>query len=207
MYMKIITVSREFGSGGREIAKRLSDILGIAYYDREIITEIAKRAELDEGYVAHSLEKGVQPNFQIHFANAFSHISAPDPTVKLLAAQHNIITELAAKGDCIIVGRAADVLLEMYEPFRIFVYADMKSKIARCRARAAEGSDLTDKEIEKKIKQIDKGRASSYGMIASTSWGDKKGYDLCINTSNINIKDITPFIAEYAKKWFEEKQL
>ena len=56
--MKIITVSREFGSGGREIAKRLSDVLGIAYYDSEIITEIAKKADLDENYVAHSLEKG-----------------------------------------------------------------------------------------------------------------------------------------------------
>ena len=93
--MKIITVSREFGSGGREIAKRLSDVLGIAYYDSEIITEIAKKADLDENYVAHSLEKGIQPTFQIHFACAFSHISAPDPTVKLLAAQHNIINELS----------------------------------------------------------------------------------------------------------------
>lgn len=204
--MRIITVSREFGSGGREVAKRLSDLLGIAYYDSEIITEIAKRSELDEGYVAHSLEKGIQPTFQIHFASAFSHISAPDPTVKLLAAQHNIINEIAAKGDCIIVGRAADVLLEKYNPFRIFVYADMQSRIERCKNRAAEGSNLSDKEIEKKIKQIDKGRASSYGMIATTKWGDKSGYDLCVNTTNINIKEITPLIAEYAKKWFENKQ-
>ena len=63
--MKIITVSREFGSGGREIAKRLSDVLGIAYYDSEIITEIAKKADLDENYVAHSLEKGIQPTFPL----------------------------------------------------------------------------------------------------------------------------------------------
>ncbi len=204
--MKIITVSREFGSGGREIAKRLSDELGVAYYDREIITEIAKKADLDENYVAHSLEKGIQPTFQIHFACAFSHISAPDPTVKLLAVQHNIINELAERGDCIIVGRAADVLLEKYDPFRIFVYADMETKIARCRKRAAESSRLTDKEIEKKIKQIDKGRASGYNMISSTDWGDKRGYDLCVNTTNINIKEITPFIADYARQWFKNKQ-
>lgn len=205
--MKIITVSREFGSGGREIAKRLSDVLGIAYYDSEIITEIAKKADLDENYVAHSLEKGIQPTFQIHFACAFSHISAPDPTVKLLAAQNNIINELAERGDCIIVGRAADVLLEKHDPFRIFVYADMQSKIARCRKRAGGDSKLTDKEIEKKIKQIDKGRASSYNMISSTDWGDKRGYDLCVNTTNMNIKEITPFIAEYAKQWFKDKQV
>ena len=79
--MKIITVSREFGSGGREIAKRLSDVLGIAYYDSEIITEIAKKADLDENYVAHSLEKGIQPTFQIHFACAFSHV--PGTTASL----------------------------------------------------------------------------------------------------------------------------
>lgn len=205
--MKIITVSREFGSGGREVAKRLSDALGIAYYDREIITEIAKESDLDENYVAHSLEKGIQPTFQIHFACAFSHISAHDPTVKLLAAQHNIINELAEKGDCIIVGRAADVLLEKYDPFRIFVYADMQSKIDRCRKRAGNDSNLSDKEIEKKIKQIDKGRASSYNMISSTDWGDKRGYDLCVNTTNTNIKEITPFIAEYAKQWFKNKQV
>lgn len=205
--MRIITVSREFGSGGREIAKRLSDVLGINYYDSEIITEIAKKADLDENYVAHSLESGIQPSFQIHFACAFSHISAPNPTVKLLSAQHNIINELAEKGDCIIVGRAADVLLEKYHPFRIFVYADMQSKIKRCRQRADGSSDLTDREIEKKIKQIDKGRASSYNMISSTDWGDKRGYDLCVNTTNANIKEITPFIAEYAKQWFKDRQL
>ncbi len=204
--MRIITVSREFGSGGREIAKRLSDALGIAYYDSEIITEIAKRADLDENYVANSLEKGIQPTVQIHFACAFSHIAAPDPTVKLLAAQHNIINEIAEKGDCIIVGRAADVLLEKYEPFRIFVYADMESKVARCRKRAADGSKLTDKEIVKKIKQIDKGRASGYNMISSTDWGDKRGYDLCVNTTNASIKEITPLIAEYARQWFKNKE-
>lgn len=203
--MRIITVSREFGSGGREIAKRLSDALGIAYYDSEIITEIAKRADLDENYVANSLEKGIKPTVQIHFACAFSHIAAPDPAVKLLTAQHNIINEIAEKGDCIIVGRAADVLLEKHKPFRIFVYADTESKIARCRARATDDAKLTDKEIVKKIKQIDKGRASSYNMISSTDWGDKRGYDLCVNTTNVNIKEITPLIAEYAKQWFKNK--
>lgn len=201
--MRIITVSREFGSGGREIAKRLSDILGIAYYDREIISEIAKQSDLDENYVAHSLEKGIQPNFQIHFACAFSHISAPDPTVKLLAAQHDIINRIAENNDCIIVGRGADVLLEKHNPFRIFVYADMESKIARCRNRATEDKNLTDKEFMRKIKQIDKARASSYNLISSTDWGDKKGYDLCINTTNVDIKQITPFIAKYAEQWFD----
>lgn len=205
--MKIITVSREFGSGGREIAKRLSDVLGINYYDREIITEIAKRADLDEGYVAHSLEKGIVPTVPIHFACAFSHISAPDPTVGLITAQNNIIHEIAEKGDCIIVGRAADVLLEKYRPFRIFVYADMASKVARCRGRAKDNANLSDREIERKIRQIDKGRATCYNMISSTNWGDKRSYDLCVNTTNTDIKQITPMIAEYAEQWFKSRQI
>lgn len=201
--MRIITVSREFGSGGREIAKRLSDILEIAYYDNEIVAEIAKRADLDEGYVANSLDKGLRWNMPIHYARSFSHVAVANNAVQLLAEQHNIIKELAERGDCIVVGRAANVVLEKHRPFRIFVYADMQTKIERCKSRAADGENLTDKEIKKKIIQIDKGRASSYNVVSPYRWGDKRGYDLCVNTSKLDIKEITPLLAEYARRWFD----
>lgn len=205
--MSIITVSREFGSGGRELAKRLSDTLGMAYYDHEIITAIAKEAKLDEKYVERTLESMAFNNYPITFSRTFSGISAVNTiTPQLFAVQHKIIRELAEKGDCIIVGRGANAVLREYHPFSIFVYADMASKITRCKQRAAEDEKLSDKEINKKIKQIDKDRAKNYYLVSNARWGDKSGYDLCLNTTNINIKEFTLIIAEYAKRWLEENK-
>ena len=133
--MRIITVSREFGSGGREVGKRLADELGIAYYDREIVETIAERCSLDKTYVAHALERSVSHTFPLHFGHTFSHLTAPVMTggsMNLLAEQTKLIKELAAKGDCVIVGRAADVVLADLSPFNLFVYADMKYKVERC---------------------------------------------------------------------------
>ncbi len=202
--MRIITVSREFGSGGREVGKRLADVLGIAYYDKEIITEIAKEMELDERYVEHTLDSSPYNTFPLTFSRTLMmgsmvYNSAP----LIIAKQHKIIKELAKKGDCVIVGRGADAVLKSEDPFKIFVYADMDAKIKRCRERGDEG--LTDKDFERKIKQIDKARASSYGLVATHKWGDKAAYSLCVNTTGLEIKEIIPFIAQYADKWFKTK--
>ena len=205
--MRIVTVSREFGSGGREVGKRLADALGIEYYDREIISAIAKEAEMDAGYVEHVLDNSLHYSYPLTFShtlslNYFINSSAP----QLLGIQHKIIRGLAEKGDCVIVGRGADAILEMYKPFRIFVYADMDAKIARCRSRASADEHLTDRELERKIRQIDKNRADNHDLISSVRWGDRAGYDLCVNTTNIVIKDAVPAIAAYAEKYFEDKE-
>ena len=142
--MRIITVSREFGSGGREVGKRLADELGFAYYDREIVTEIANKHELDEAYVEKTLNSGFFRSIPIHFGRTFSY----SPTmmansVSLFVEQHKIIK----KGDCIIVGRAADIVLKEYNPFNLFVYADMDSKIKRCQERAKAGENISAREM------------------------------------------------------------
>lgn len=202
--MKIITVSREFGSGGREIAKRLSDALGIEYYDKEILTAISEKCLLDEKYVENVLNKNLMSNYPISFSHTFSYVPMMEASItKILAEQHKIIKGLADKKDCIIVGRCADVILEEHNPFKIFVYADMKSKVQRCMERAEEGVKYTAKEIEKKIKQIDKARASYHNVISAYPWGDKRGYNLCVNTANVDLKAVVPVIADYATKWFE----
>ena len=202
--MKIITISREFGSGGRELGKRLADELGIAYYDKEVISAVAKKNALDENYVDQALEKDFFRTSPMNFGNTFSYIpSLPYDASHLFIEQQKMIRELAAKGDCIIVGKNADTVLEQEKPFKIFVYADMKSKIARCKRRAPEDEKLTDREMEKKIRQVDKARANSHALLADLPWGDKRGYDLCVNTTDVWIKDIVPLVAEYARKWFE----
>lgn len=204
--MRIITVSREFGSGGREVGKRLADALGFAYYDREIITAIADRSSLDEDYIEKTIESGIMRSYPITFSHSFATYipTVITPAPGIIASQHAVIKELASKGDCVVVGRCADVILEDLNPFRLFVYADMSSKIQRCRQRASEDEKLTDRELERKIKRIDKGRKENHDILASYSWGDRRGYDLCLNTSGVEIKAIIPHISGYIDEWFKQ---
>jgi len=203
--MRIITVSRECGSGGREVGKRLADELGFAYYDREIVTEIASKHELDESYVEKTLDNGILRSIPIHYGRTFSYTpSMISNSVNLFVEQHKIIKELAGKGDCIIVGRAADIILKEYNPFNLFVYANMDAKIRRCQARAVEGEKVSEREMEKKIRKIDSERSKYYEFFSNTPWGDKAGYHLCVNTSSMEIKKMVPLIAEYAKAFWEE---
>lgn len=116
-------------------------------------------------------------------------------TQAVYAEQTKILKEMGEQSDCVIVGRCADYILRDDKPFRIFVYADMESRIKRCQSRAPEGENLTDKEMKQKIQSIDKGRAKYYEFYTGLKWGDKANYDFCINTTNLNIKDAVPHIA------------
>lgn len=201
----IITISREFGSGGREVGKRLADELRIAYYDREIITEIAKQTGLSEEYIKNVSEKGSY-TYPFQFAKSFSTYSRLQSNqTEILVAQQKVLKEIAQKGNCVIVGRGANVILKECNPMNIFVYADMESKINRCRRKAKEDEHLTEKEIEKKIMGIDNGRKNYHELISNLEWGDKRNYHLCINTSDVEIKTIIPTLAEYIKDWFGGK--
>lgn len=201
--MKIITISREFGSGGRELGKRLSDISETGYYDREILTAIAEKTELDEQYIETTINSGNIRSFPVTIGHTFSYMSGGNNTALLLAQQHKIIREIAAKGkDFVIVGRSADTILKEFKPFNIFVYADMAKKIKRCRERGDSTELLSDRELEKQIRRIDRSREESHALVSDGAWGNKSGYHLCINTSDVNIKEITPLIAEYAKQYF-----
>ena len=204
--MSIITVSREFGSGGREVGKRLADELGYAYYDREIVTAIAQKTQLDEGYVASALDGGMFRGIPVHFGRTFSYSGAlMANTTKLFVEQHKIIRELAERGNCVIVGRAANAILEEYRPFNLFVYADMASKVKRCMERAPEGENLTRNELLRMIRQIDKQRTQYHQMYSDLKWGAKEAYHLCINTSGKEIKQLIPALAQYVRAWFGEE--
>lgn len=205
--MSIITISREFGSGGREVGKRLADAMGYAYYDREIVTAIAQKTRMDEGYVASALEGGLFRGIPIHFGRTFSYSTTlMTNTANLFVEQHKIIRELAAKGNCIIVGRAADAILEEYHPFNLFVYADLEAKVRRCQQRATEGEKLTERELIRRIKKIDAERARYHEMFSDTRWGRKESYHLCVNTTGVEIKALVPVIAQYARCWMAEQK-
>jgi len=203
--MKIITISREFGSGGRELGKRLSDILGFDYYDREIITSIAENKGLDEKYVENALEKSIWQTIPLTYRHSFdvpALIHAPH--TDLLSEQTRIIKEIANAGkDCIIVGRNADFLLKEHNPFNIFVCADLEAKVKRCLERA-ENEELTHKQLIQKIHRIDKTRAKTRDMISHSKWGHRGTYHLIINTTNWSIKELSPSIAQLAENWFNK---
>ncbi len=207
MKKRIICISREFGSGGRELGKRLADCLGFSYYDREIVLKLAEETGMEENRLEQQLEISTPVPFSIHFAQSFTeYYAVNDTTVQLLSLQTRLIKELAAKGNCVIVGRAADAILEDEGPFRLFVYAEKDAKLARCRSRAAEGEQLSDKDILRQMKQIDKRRAEFHDIISSRPWGDKESYDLCVNTTGTEIKAVVPAVAEYFRRWADADQ-
>ncbi len=206
--MKIITISREFGSGGRELGKRLADILGFDYYDREIITAIAEKKGLNPDYVEKALENHIWQTIPITYRHSFTGVSAMHHHTyynnELLAEQTRILESIANSGkDCVIVGRNADYILKNSHPLSLFVCADMDSKIERCIARAKDGEDTNPKKIKSKIKNIDKNRAKTRDIISGSKWGDRSNYNLIINTTGWEIKNLAPSVAEFAKTWFE----
>ena len=204
--MNIITISREFGSGGRELGKRLAEALGYAYYDREILSMLAEQTDLNEDYLEHTLEENSLTNlYPITIGQTFSIMPNyfADQSTALLTKQTNLIKTLAAKSNCVIVGRNDDIILRDQNPLRIFVHADMEARIARCRRRDTDDANLTDKQFEKKINQIDKNRSKTHSILSPYKWGDRRGYELCINTTAITIKDVVPSLSAYAEKWFE----
>lgn len=201
---KVITIGREFGSGGRELGRLLAKELNCEYYDKQIINEIVSKTSFSEDYVDSVLEKNsrlypVTLQYTSYVASNYTISQMQE----IFRAQAEVIKKLATEGDCVIVGRCADYILSYMDEeeknfrlFRIFVYADMESRIKRCQERAAEGENLTDKEMKKAIRNVDKNRANYYEDYTLQRWGDKANYDICINTTNMSIPDMVPYLAK-----------
>lgn len=205
--MKVITISREFGSGGRELGKRLAEYVGVPCYDHEIIDKVAETYGYDKNYVSHFSEKDIRVFYPATIGHRFMPSTQTEQqSVKVTLAQHEIIKQLAAQGDCVIVGRCADIVCREQKPLNIFVYADKLSKLKRCQERASENEQFSEKEMLKKMKKIDKERASYRSLFTEENWGRKESYHLCVNTSGKEIKTLVPALGEYAKLWFEQEE-
>ena len=206
--MRIITISRQFGSGGRELGKRLADLLGWDYYDKEIIETLAQRRGVDPEDVQFALSHHGWHNMQLTYRNSFSHLGFDhDSRTQLLRQQREIIRAIAEAGnDCIIVGRDADVILQEYRPFRVYVCADLQARLARCMAheekRPAE-ERLTEKEVLRNIRRIDRSRAQTREVLTGKARSDSSMFDLTVNAAHWEIKKLTADVAEFAGRWFE----
>ena len=206
--MKIITISREFGSGGRELGKRLADATGYDYYDSEILSAVAKSSGIDARYVETELANSGWQNYPVTFRSTLSSPAYIQSSgIRLLLEQKKVIEKIAALGwDCIIVGRNADVILREYAPFNIFVCADTGAKIRRCMERAPENEKLTEKELVRKMKQIDRNRAQMREIIGGPAWGERGAYHLTVNTTDWDLRELVPAVADFAARWFERNK-
>lgn len=163
---KIVTISREFGSGGRELGKRLADALQVPCYDHEIIEMIADSHGLDEDYVARISEKDFRAAYSLTIGHRLaSPRFAMDESLQVAITQQNVVRQLAQQGDCVIVGRCADVILYDMNPMNLFVYADQQSKLMRCTKRAPEDENLSAAEMIRKMHRVDKDRAVYRGLF------------------------------------------
>ena len=202
MAKTIITIGREYCTGGNYIAEDVANALGIKLYDKELITMAAKHSGLSEEAVAAS-EKRRTHSLLYSLYTMGNELPLGD---QVFILQSRIIKQLADEGPCVIVGRCADVILKDYHPLNLFVYANAESKIQRCIDRAPEGEHLSRNDIARRMKQVDKNRAQYRQMFADSKWGAKETYHLCVNTSGHQIKDLIPGLAAFVRCWYGESK-
>ena len=159
----IITIGREYGSGGREIGKLVADKLNIPFYDKEILTRAAEESGLcPEVFEQHDEKASVGGLLGMgggmHVGVGGASLQLP-LNQRVFLAQFDAIMKLAAEGPCVIVGRCADYVLRDSHPFRIFVYADAQSKLMRCMERRTPEETLSEQDMKRKITEIDRNRA------------------------------------------------
>lgn len=181
---KVITISREFGSGGRELGVKLADKLGIPFYDKEIISLAADDIEIaEEAFRRYDEHIVVEPPDKRTY-KAFSDVYRVPISDQIFIAQSNVIRRLAAHGPCIIVGRCADMILS--DSVNLFIYAGMKDRIRRIQTLEAR-PNADEKEIEAQIRGIDEKRKDYYQYYTGNTWGRAQNYHLCLNSSLVGI--------------------
>lgn len=203
----IITIARQYGSGGREIGERVAELLDIPIYDKELIKEAASNGSLDETIIenidesaANSLLYTLAMGSNILGTNAHFGYKMPIND-KLFILQSDIIKSYARAGSCVIIGRCSDyVLKDEPNKLRIFIYGDLDHRQARIRERHPE---IKPSQIIDVINKTDKRRASYYNFYTGNKWGKFDNYDVAINSSTFGVEKTAEIIAAYAKKLME----
>ena len=195
MKKRIITISREFGSGGRFIGEEVAKKLGIAYYDKNIIGQIAEKSGLSPEYIQENAELSPKKGL---FAYAFSGRDITGKSVEdmVYEAQRNIILELAEKEPCVIIGRNADYILkDRDDVLNVFIHGDMPEKIKRITGLY----NVKEKEAVKTMADTDKRRRTNYNFYTDQNWGKASNYTLCLNSSQLGYDRCEMIIMECVK--------
>ncbi len=194
----IITVSREFGSGGRSIGKLVAQRLGYEFYDSALVNEVAKRCGFSPRFIEENGEYASARSSLL-----FSLATASQPTLdsvsmfdKLYIEQCKFIEELAQKGSCVIVGRCADYILrDRKDCLHVFIHADMESRARRIVERYGE----KDKSPEKRLIEKDQKRKVYYKNYTGRSWGQAQNYDLCLDSGTLGVELCSELIVQAAQ--------
>ena len=200
MEKKIITISREFGSGGRTIGRMVAEKLGIPFYDKELVDQIAMESGFAPQFVEEHGEHSPGKSF---FSYAFAHQGVPGVMNGLSTAdflwniQCNVIMQLAEKGPCVIVGRNADYILkDRKDCLHAFIHADIAFRADRIVRLYGE----SEKAPEVRLQEKDKRRRVNYQHYTGRSWGNAQNYDICLNSSMIGIEKCVDMIVSLAKE-------
>lgn len=195
----VITISREYGSGGRYIGRLVADKLGIKFYDRDLVEKLSEKTGLSTEYIENNEQKrGVLDALN---SGCYYNLTNAD---ELFVQESELIKDLAKNESCVIIGRCSDFILKDNEDvINIFVYSTMKNKIER----AVERYNLSKKEAEKEIKNIDKLRSNHYKHYTGKVWGDNENYDLCINSDTFGVEKAADMICEIAMNEKRKSQI
>lgn len=191
---RIITISREFGSGGRVIGKKLAEKLAIPFYDKVIIDKAAEESGLSPEFIEQAEQKLTSSMLFNFVTFGYQHPDYKPLSDQVYIAEHNVIKEFASRGPCVIVGRCADsILKEDYDCLNIFVYAGMSFKVQRC----VDEYGISLKDAEREIKERDKQRSRHYQYYSEQIWGSKNNYDLCVNSGILGIDGSVELIKSF----------
>ncbi|HIT67269.1 MAG TPA: cytidylate kinase-like family protein [Candidatus Merdisoma merdipullorum] len=197
----IITIARQYGSGGHDVGKKLAEELNIPFYDKELLERAAKDSgfcqEIFENYDEKPTNSFLYSLVMDTYSMGYSSAAFAEMPLnhKIFLAQFNAIKDIAKEGPCVIVGRCADyALADFPNVVNVYLYADMKDRIARIARR----HDLTDAKAKDMIQKTDKSRASYYNYYTNKKWGEATGYDLCLNTGTLGIDGTIHMIREFA---------
>ncbi len=197
MKKNIITISRQFGSGGRTVGRLVAEKLGIPFYDKELVEQIA----LDSGFAPQFVEEhGEHAPGKSLFSYAFAHQGVPGVMNGLSTAdflwniQCSVIMQLAEKGPCVIVGRNADYILkDRTDVFHTFIHADLPFRADRIVRLYGE----SEKSPEARLQEKDKRRKLNYQHYTGRTWGACENYDLCLNTSTVGVENAADILVSF----------
>lgn len=203
----ILTIGRQFGSGGREIGQKLSEALGIAYYDKELLSAAAKESGLCEEVFARADERA-SSGMSYAFSMGFSYMGILTPYNDILSndelfrIQSDAIRNIAEKESCILVGRCADYILRDNPAcISFFIHNTMENRIQRL----VEGLNITVEEAKEKISKIDKSRSAYYNYYTNKVWGMASSYNFSIDASVLGIDETVAFMKSFVEKKMEKR--
>ena len=198
MKKRVVTIAREFGSGGREIGLKLAEALNVPFYDKNLLKEVAESGGMHEDFIAENEERSPMIAAPLFGRNMLATYYQPSFSDTIFIEQAKLIKNIAERGPCVIVGRCADyVLRDDPDVVKVFISASMEFKISRKQSIAPEKADYSDAEMEKYIKDVSKQRIRYYEHYTGMKKGMASNFDLCIRTDKVGTDGAVKLILDY----------